>query len=77
MTKSSLKRNLLRPFVKIQRELKRLGHPIRTPDEILDMRDDVHVLLMTAERANNPAMVKELGTKEKVLNWVLKHNVTL
>jgi len=74
--KPSIRRNLLRPFIAIQRDIRRLKHPMRTPDEILDMRDDVHVNLMVAERAGN-LVSKELAIKEKVLNWVLKENVTI
>jgi hypothetical protein len=72
-----IKRNILRPFISIQRDIKKLKHPIRTPDEILDMRDDVHVNLMTAERSNNKSQVIELQTKEKALNWVLKLHDTI
>ena len=69
----NLKRELLRPFIRIQRELKKLNHPIRMPEEIIEMRDKIHNDFIIAEKKNNNDKMIEFKAKKDILNWVLKN----
>ena len=70
--KPSLKRKLLRPFIEIAKAQRKLRKELRTPEEIIDMRDKIHVEFMTAQKKGNKMIADTLEIKEKVLNWVLK-----
>lgn len=70
--KPSLKRKLLRPFIEIAKATRKLRHELRTPEEIIELRDKIHVELMAAQKKNMTLLSTELGYKEKILNWVLK-----
>ena len=70
--KPSLKRKLLRPFIEIAKAQRKLHKELRTPEEIIDMRDKIHVEFMTAQKKGNKMIADTLEIKEKVLNWVLK-----
>ena len=68
----SLKRKLLRPFIEIAKAQRKLRKELRTPEEIIDMRDKIHVEFMVAQKKGNKMIADTLEIKEKVLNWVLK-----
>ena len=70
--KPSLKRKLLRPFIEITRANRKLCHELRNPEEIIDLRDKIHVDFMEAQKKGNKMIADVLEIKEKVLNWVLK-----
>ena len=70
--KPSLKRKLLRPFIEIAKAQRKLRKELRTPEEIIDMRDKVHIEFMTAQKKGMKQIADTLEIKEKVLNWVLK-----
>ena len=69
----SLKRRLLRPFIEISRATRKLHKELRTPEEIIDMRDKIHLDLMQAQKKGSLLLATELGYKESMLNWVLKN----
>ena len=73
----SLKRKLLRPFIEITKATRKLRKELRTPEEIVDMRDKIHVEFMVAQKKGNKMIADVLEIKEKVLNWVLKENGTI
>lgn len=68
----AIKRKLLRPFIEIAKATRKLKHELRTPEEIIELRDKIHVELMAAQKRNFTLLVTELTYKEKILNWVLK-----
>jgi len=70
--KPELKRKLLRPFIEIAKAQRKLRTELRTPEEIIDMRDKVHVELMLAQKRGSTVLANDLSIKEKLLNWVLK-----
>ena len=70
--KPSLKRKLLRPFIEIAKAQRKLRKELRTPEEIIDMRDKIHVEFMVAQKKGMKVIADTLEIKEKVLNWVLK-----
>ena len=70
--KPELKRKLLRPFIEIAKAQRKLRTELRTPEEIIDMRDKVHVELMLAQKRGSTVLANDLSIKEKILNWVLK-----
>jgi len=70
--KPSLKRKLLRPFIEIAKAQRKLRKELRTPEEIVDMRDKVHIEFMLAQKRGSTVLANDLSIKEKLLNWVLK-----
>ena len=70
--KPELKRKLLRPFIEIAKAQRKLRKELRTPEEIIDMRDKVHIELMLAQKRGSTVLANDLSIKEKLLNWVLK-----
>jgi hypothetical protein len=67
------KRKLLRPFIEIAKAQRKLRKELRTPEEIIDMRDKIHLDLMQAEKKGSTLLATELRFKEGILNWVLKN----
>jgi hypothetical protein len=70
----SFKRKLLRPFIEIAKATRKLKKELKTPEEIIDMRDKIHIELMTAQKKGMKQVADILEIKEKILNWVLKIN---
>ena len=70
--KPELKRKLLRPFIEIAKAQRKLRKELRTPEEIVDMRDKVHIEFMLAQKRGSTVLANDLSIKEKLLNWVLK-----
>ena len=68
----ALKRKLLRPFIEIAKAQRKLRKELRTPEEIIDMRDKIHIEFMAAQKKGMKLVADTLEIKEKVLNWVLK-----
>lgn len=70
--KPEFKRKLLRPFIEITKATRKLRKELRTPEEIVDLRDKLHIEFMVAQKKGNKVIADTLEIKEKVLNWVLK-----
>ena len=73
--KPATKRKLLRPFIEFSRLKNKIYHELRSPEEIVNKRDEIHVALMVADknRLKDNNKILELKHKEEILNWVLKN----
>jgi hypothetical protein len=72
--KPALKRKLLRPLTWCRRTRNKIFHELRTPEEIIDLRNKLHDKLIMAERIGNEDNIIEYTIKKETLNWVLKED---